>query len=212
MNLRKKVLLVAGSMMLLPMLLIGCSKRVITSNGKVLVEEGKGTVKEISMYYDRDKAKNNVLQSELEKIVKDKKLMDDKKAVIVKFYEYEGEAYFNDTVPYAVGYWGPKDGSKNAYDLVSSKNNDYFVLKNVEKEMEISEEDTVAYEKILKTLKSLKSESNDKLSLRQELLFNAADIEKLDIDLDLAQEVIDKYLGRFDDYATQNVIYGNFEE
>lgn len=208
MKLRKKIAILACSIFIVPTLLIGCSKKGILPEKKLMFEESKGTVKEISMYYDRNNSKSETLKLELEKLSKDKKIIEDKKALIVKFYEYKDEIYFNDTIPYAVAYWGPEEGVNSAYDLISTKNNKYFVETNTEKEVGISDEDTENYEKILKELKV----DTKKSSLRENILFNLDKLEELEIETSLSQQIMDKFLGRFDDYATQNILYGNFEE
>lgn len=208
MKLRKKIAILAYAIFIVPALLIGCSKNGILPEKKLMFEESKGTVKEISMYYDRSNSKAETLKLELEKLSKDKNIIEDKKALVVKFYEYEDEIYFNDTIPYAVAYWGPEEGVNDSYDLISTKNNEYFVEINTEKEVGISEEDTENYKKILKNVKV----DTKKSSLREKILFNLDKLEELEIDTSLSQQIMDKFLERFDDHATQNILYGNFEE
>lgn len=210
MRLTKKIIALACCTLILPTLFIGCSKgSILDSKNKATLESNKGTLKEVSMYYDRDTAKKDTLKGELEKMSKDKELLGDSKALVVKFYEYEDEIYFTDTIPYAVAYWGPEVGAKESYDLVSTKNNEYFVELNAEKEVGITDEDTEIYEEVLN---KLKTENNLKTSLREQYLFNLSLIEEIEAGKEKVEEVIDKYTQRFDDYATYDVLNGNLEK
>lgn len=205
MKFKKKILFFMSSLLLVPTLLIGCGKK---DDIKIVNQEEKKSVLQVSVVYDESKATTELLTAELEKIKEDKDLMKENKALVVKFYETEDEAFFSDVIPYAVGFWGPETGLNSAYNQISSKNNETYIEFSTPKDVDISSEDE---ENIVELLKELRVEDNGIVSLQQQLIIELMNNEDFILPADEAKSLVDKILTRYEDDAVKNVLLGNLE-
>lgn len=206
MKIKKKIILLFSSIIILPTLIISCSKKQNIEKNSIIIQENKNGVREISMCIDKDKATTESLINELKKLQKNKEVLDNNKALLVKFYEYQDEAYFSDLIPYAIGFWGPSTGLESSYNQISSKNNKFFVKFNTEKDTEIYSEDIDIYKELLI---NLKLNDNKKSNIQQELMFYLANNEN--IDTFETKKILDKFINRFENDAIKDVIVGNLE-
>lgn len=208
MKLKNKILGILTCAFIIPSLIVGCSKGISidNSNSKVIFEESKKGVYEVSMYFDKDKATEELLEKELEKIAENKEIKEDNKAILIKFYEYENEAYYSDIVPYAIGFWGPATGLYSSYDQISTKNNKFFVEFSTEMDKGITTDDVETYKE---WLEELKPEDNTKTNIQEKFVFIS--IANEDADYQEKKELLDNFITRYDKDAIENILVGNLE-
>jgi len=136
--------------LVLPVLMIGCGG----SSKDSRVEENDNGILKIYMYNKQTSEKD--LKKTVEEIVKEKsKDSNSIKGILVSFYDTDGEQYFGDTVPYAVGGWCTETGIYDSVNQISNKNNKVYIQINSKGEgTPLTKEQKKDYANLLKQFKT----------------------------------------------------------
>lgn len=174
--------------------LLGCKKETINEEKKYNIETQNVylDVGKYNIYLPDVNVKKVDIQNIMNELIEKNKNL---KGFIVYFYDQQGECYYNDINPYAIGIWSSENSYNKIFNQLSNKNNKLEVEFSSVKSVEYSDEEIKQYNQFLLDNKT-NSNSFDSL-VNFDLLSSSYDENKYGINKEEMTELLNKISNRY---------------